>query len=88
MTYLLCIQKVADFTRWHRVFASHAVAHSEAGLHLLHILRDTADPGLVVVMFRIDDPETARAFTQAPEASQAAEESGVIGEPEVLILSE
>lgn len=88
MHYLLCKHKVADFTRWYRVFESHFEAHRNAGLHLLHLFRDTADPNLVVLLFSVDDLDKARAFTQAPEARQAGEDSGVVGVPELLFLRE
>lgn len=87
MFYLLCKHKVADFTKWHQVFASHAEAQRKAGLHLL-LLRDTADPNLVVLLFRADDPQKARAFTETPNAHEAGQTSGVIGVPEILLLSE
>jgi len=88
MYYLFCKHKVNDFTEWKRVFDSDAEAQKKAGPHLLHVLRDTADPNLVVLLFRVDDLKEARAFTKAPSASESAQNSGVIGVPEVLFLSE
>jgi len=88
MHYLLVRHRVADFAKWHRVFVTHAEAQREAGLHLLHLLRDSTDPNLVVMLFRADKPEAARAFTSSPGAREAAEVSGVIGVPEVSLLSE
>jgi hypothetical protein len=86
--YLLVRHRVADFDSWHGVFESHAAAQREAGLHLLHLLRDAADPNLVVLLFRADDPEAALAFTSSPDAAAAARTAGVIGNPEVSLLSE
>jgi len=88
MYYLLCKHKVADYTEWRRVFDSDAEAQKKAGLHLLHILRDTADPNLIVLLFRADDLKKARAFTEAPSASESAQNSGVIGVPDISFLSE
>ena len=88
MYHLLVRHRVADFARWHAVFESHSQAQNDAGLHLLHLLRDTTDPNLVVMLFRADNPEAARAFTSSPDAAQAAQTSGVIGVPEILLLSE
>lgn len=88
MYFLLCKHKVADYPKWRRVFDSHAEAQREAGLHLLHVLRDTADPNLVVLFFKVDDLGKAKAFTEAPGASEAADVSGVIGAPEILFLEE
>lgn len=88
MYYLLCKHQVEDYTRWRRIFDSHAEAQREFGLHLLHILRDIADPNLVVLLFRVHDVRKAKAFTEAPSASEAAGTSGVIGMPEILFLKE
>jgi hypothetical protein len=88
MTYMLCKHRVHDFERWHGIFASHAEAQKKAGLHLLYLLRGTNDPDLVVYLFRVNDIATARAFTEAPEASKAGEESGVIGKPEIILLND
>ncbi len=88
MHYLLCKHKVADYTKWRRVFDADAGGQRESGLHLLHVLRDTADPDMVVLLFRADDLDKARAFTEAPSASESAQSSGVIGEPEILFLTE
>lgn len=88
MHYLMCKHKVADYGRWREVLESHAEARGEAGLHLLHVLRDTDDPNLVVMLFRTDDLSKAKAFTQTSSAREAADASGVIGVPEVLFLSD
>ena len=88
MKYLLCKHKVQDFDRWHHVFASHDQAQRDSALHLLHLLRDGADPNNVVMLFRIDDLDKANAFLNAPEAEAAADISGVIGTPEVLYLND
>jgi hypothetical protein len=87
MHYLLVRHRVADFARWNAVFESHAEAQRKAGLHLLHRLRDTSEPNLVVMLFRADDPDKARAFTGSPKADESAQISGVIGVPEVSLLS-
>jgi hypothetical protein len=88
MHYLLVRHRVADFAKWHRVFASRAKAQRDAGLHLLHLLHDSTDPNLVVMLFRADDPEAERAFMSSSDAGQAAQSSGVIGVPEISLLSE
>lgn len=88
MHYLLCKQVVSDYAKWRRVFDSHTEAQRESGLHLLHVLRDTADRNVVVAFFKVDDLGKARVFTEAPAAHEAAEISGVIGVPEVSLLSE
>lgn len=88
MYYLLCKHRVADYAKWRGVFDSHAEAQRDAGLHLLHVLRDASDPNLLVLLFRADDLARARAFVEAPAASQAGEAAGVIGVPEISFLTD
>lgn len=88
MHYLFVKHKVVDFARWSQIFQGHAEAQRQAGLELLHLLRDVADPNLVMMLFSAHDPEKAMAFTRAPAASEAAQSSGVIGVPEILFLTD
>jgi hypothetical protein len=88
MTYMLCKHRVKDFERWHGVFASHVEAQEKVGLHLLYLLRATIDPNHVVYLFKVDDINAAKAFTETPAASEAGEESGVIGRPEIILLND
>ena len=87
MQYLLVKHRVKDFDRWYSVFRSHEEAQREAGLKDLQLFRDVADPNVVVVLFRVDDLDKVKAFTESPESYEAKEESGVIGEPEALWLN-
>ncbi|UCC39764.1 MAG: hypothetical protein JSV96_18635 [Candidatus Aminicenantes bacterium] len=88
MLYLLVRHRVADFDKWYSVFKSHAEAQREAGLKDLQLLRDAADPNIIVCLFKVDDVQKARAFTGSREAGDAQRESGIIGEPEILLLDE
>ena len=78
MAYLLCRNRVADFARWKTVFASHEAAHMEAGLRLLGIRREIAEPNNLFFMFEVASMERARKFIGDPEAAKAAGASGVI----------
>lgn len=88
MFYLFVKHKVADFVKWKKVFDANAAGAKAAGLHLLHLLRDASDPNLVVLLFKVDDIKKAKAFTETPDASKSKVNSGVIGVPEMMFLSE
>ena len=75
---MICRNRVVDFARWRRVFASHADAHRAAGLVLEHFWCDVNDPNNVFFVFEVRDVEKARAFIQAPDAADAAAASGVL----------
>ena len=76
MTYLVCRNRVADFARWRNVFASHEVAHLEAGLRLLWL--GIERPNNVFFTFEVSSMEKAQMFISNPEATKAALASGVI----------
>jgi hypothetical protein len=78
MIYLLCRNRVADFSRWKAVFASHRAAHQAAGLRLIQIWRKVEEPNNIFSLFEVAKIEKARNFIGNPEAAQAAEASGVI----------
>lgn len=88
MIYMFCKHRVADFDTWHNIFKANSGAAKEAGLHLLYLLRDTADPNLLVYLFAVDDVAKAKAFTETPEAGKSGEEAGIIGPFELLYLTD
>jgi hypothetical protein len=78
MIYLLCRNRVADFSRWRAVFASHEAAHRDAGLRLVHVWRSLEEPDNVFFLFEVASVDKAREFIGNPEAARAGEASGVI----------
>ena len=78
MIYMLCRNRVADFSSWKAVFASHEAAHQEAGLRLVHIWRSVEEPNNVFFLFEVASMEKAREFIGDPGAAKAGEASGVI----------
>jgi hypothetical protein len=77
MNYMLCRNRVASVARWRRVFDSHASAHRAAGLILKGLWRDAERPTELFFLFEVRDMRKARAFISAPNAADAARESGV-----------
>ena len=78
MTYMLCRNRVADFSQWKAVFASHAEAHRAAGLRLVTIWRSREEANNVFFFFEVASIEKAQAFISNPEAASAGESSGVL----------
>jgi hypothetical protein len=76
--YLLCRNRVADFSRWKAVLASHAAAHCGAGLRLVNIWPGVEEPNNVFFLFEVASLDQARAFIGDPEAAKAGETAGVI----------
>ncbi len=77
MTYMLCRNRVADYSRWKAVFAP-AAAHRDSGLHLVCIWRGVEEPNNVFFLFEVDSIEKAKEFINNPEAAKGGEFSGVL----------
>lgn len=78
MNYMLCRYRVRDFARWKHVFDTHADAHRNAGLKLVHLWQSDDNLNHVFFLFEVDDVQRARTFVNAPDAADAAREAGVI----------
>jgi len=78
MTYLLCRNRVADFDRWHAVFASHQEGHREAGLELTGLWRSVGEPNNVFFLFAVAGVDRARRFIEDTEAAKAGQACGVM----------
>ena len=78
MIYMLCRNRLADFSRWKAVFASHQTAHRNAGLRLVQIWRAVEDPNNIFFVFEVASMDKAREFIGNPEAAKAGEASGVL----------
>ena len=78
MIYMLCRNRVADFSVWKAVFDSCADRHPEAGLTLVNMWQCVDDPNNVFFLFEIESIDRAKEFMAAPEAAEAGRVSGVI----------
>ena len=78
MTYMLCRNRVADFSQWKAVFASQAGVAKDAGIRLLNNWRGVEEPNNVFFMFEVASMDKAREFISNPEAAKAGEASGVV----------
>jgi hypothetical protein len=78
MIYMLCRNRVADFSRWKAVFASHEAAHKQAGLRLVSLRREIEEPNNIFFVFEAESVAKARKFINDPEAAKSAAASGMI----------
>jgi len=78
MIYMLCRNRVEDFTAWKRVFDTHAAAHRDAGLTLRQLARGLEDPSDVYFAFEVASVDLAKAFISAPDAADVAKQTGVL----------
>jgi quinol monooxygenase YgiN len=77
MPRVLIIHEVADYPAWKTVFDDAAEMRHAAGERSYQVLRDEADPNLVVHFSEWTTLAAARAFFESPRLVQIREQAGV-----------
>jgi antibiotic biosynthesis monooxygenase (ABM) superfamily enzyme len=88
MAKVIVQHHVADYDRWHAVFAEHEAVRRGHGATGHSITREVADPNTIVIVNDFATIEGARAFSQDPSLPAAMERGGVDGHPQVWIVDE
>jgi len=86
MSHVLARHRVKDFESWKQVFDSALEMRrvgGELSYRLFHVGEDRED---LVLLFEFESEERAKRFLESPELRKKMEESGVLGEPEILYL--
>ncbi len=78
MIFMLCRNRVTDFSKWKTVFDSNAEAGRAAGLTLRDLWQEVDDPNNVFFVFEVASVERAKAFISDPAAAEAGRTSGVL----------
>lgn len=88
MVKVIVQHHVADYDRWHPVFAEHEATRRRHGATGHSIGREVGDPNSIVIVNDFATLEGARAFSQDPSLPAAMERGGVEGPPQVWVLDE
>ena len=79
--------EVKDYAAWRKVFDKDAANRSKAGFNITGVYQSFDDPHKVTVIGETPSAGTIKEFFDRPELKATMEEAGVIGMPEVKILS-
>ena len=88
MAQMLIRHKVKDFAAWKPAFDEHRAFRTAAGLKDLYLWRNLDDPKEVIVLFEASNPDKARAFAKSPDLKDAMAKAGVVGQPDIVFLSD
>jgi hypothetical protein len=84
---LVVMHKVANFDKWLPVFEADEAKQKEAGLTRTVIGRGMDDSNMVLIGFRMDDYEKAKAMGKSAELEKKMKESGVMSEPKMIYMN-
>jgi hypothetical protein len=88
MNYLIFRTKVEDFNRWKPVFDDDKLVRKAAGLKELHVLRNIDNQNEIVLLFEVSDIAKAKEFSTSADLKEKMQESGVLGRPDIIFLSD
>jgi hypothetical protein len=88
MHYAMLKAKVEDFNKWKPVFDENESFRQAAGLRDVSVLRNIDNPNEIVLLFEASDLTKAKNFTNSDELKERMKQSGVLGRPEFIFLSD
>jgi heme-degrading monooxygenase HmoA len=84
--YLMVRHTAADYDKWKPAFDGHSSARKAGGEKGGWLLRNTANPNEIVVLFEWDNLDNARKFVESPELREVMQRAGVVSRPDILFL--
>ncbi len=81
---MFVIQKVEDYDAWRKVFDANDSTRKAAGISVIVIARNHADPNEVAVSASSVDMTALKYHVERPETREAMKKAGVVGEPSVM----
>lgn len=79
--------EVTDFDQWSQLFNDHDSIRLENGIVALVTGTNADMPKIAGVYLGIRDKDAAMAFMESPELQKVMKEAGVVGEPDISMLS-
>jgi hypothetical protein len=83
MNLMVMTHKVANYDKWKAVYDAHDSARLASGLHNYAISRRQPDSNTVVVAVRVDNVDSAMAFSKNSSLKAAMKKGGVMGAPDI-----
>lgn len=88
MNYAMLKSRVEDFNKWKTVFDDNKSFRKAAGLRDINVLRNIDNPNEIVLLFEASDLTKAKEFSTSEELKEKMKQSGVLGRPEFIFLSD
>jgi len=83
MASMFIKHRVADFDAWKKVFDEHEATRRESTVTGHSVHRDTDDPNVVTLAFRVTDLARAKDFATSDNLREIMQRAGVEGPPDI-----
>ncbi|NVO18331.1 MAG: DUF3764 family protein [Bacteroidetes bacterium] len=87
MVTAILSHEVRNYSDWKKVFDADEVNRTKAGFNIHSLYHSVDNPNKITLIGEVPSVEALHSFMTNPELKAAMEKGGVIGMPEVKILS-
>lgn len=81
------MHKVANFNKWQMSYDAHDSMRLASGVHSYVIGRGLKDSNMIMVAVKVDDLNKAKAFEKETSLKQAMQKGGVLGQPQMHLVT-
>ncbi|MGA9120461.1 MAG: hypothetical protein WB699_13950 [Bacteroidota bacterium] len=79
--------EVKEYTSWRKGYDADASNRKMAGFKVMGVYADVNNPNMITVIGEFPSAAAAEAFTTSPKLKEVMENAGVIGKPDVKVLT-
>jgi Protein of unknown function (DUF3764). len=87
MTTVIVTHEVKNYSDWRKVYDADEVNRSKAGMNVTGVYQSVENPNLITIVGEAPSADSLKQFFSNPELKAAMEKGGVLGMPDVKVLS-
>ena len=84
---VIVTHEVKDYNSWRKGYDADATNRKNAGFKVSGVFADVNNPNMVTIIGEFPNAAAAEAFTTSPKLKEVMEKAGVIGKPDVKVLT-
>ncbi len=85
--FVIVTHEVKDYSSWRKGFDADASNRKNAGFKVSGVYADVNNPNMISVIGEFPSAAAAEAFTTSPKLKEVMEKAGVVGKPDVKVLT-
>jgi quinol monooxygenase YgiN len=84
---VIVTHEVKDYGAWRKGYDADESNRKQAGFKVWSVYADVNNPNMLSIIGEFSSAAAAEAFSTSPKLKEAMEKAGVVGKPEVKVLT-
>ena len=84
---VIVTHEVKDYATWRKGYDADGGNRKKAGFKVMGVYADVNNPNMVSIIGEFPSAAAADAFTMSPKLKDVMEKAGVIGKPDIKVLT-